>query len=67
MHNLNFSFENSGNLTEESRNYAIDEFIEEAREAGMTVTKIGDIVNIGHEDASTFVDFVKSLDTVEEE
>jgi len=66
MHNLNFSFENKNGLTEESRNYAIEGFIEEARAAGMTVTRIDDLVNIGHEDAYTFVSFVKSLDTIDD-
>ena len=63
MHNLNFSFENDNGIVEESYNHSIDDFIEEAQNYGMTVTRIGNIVNICHDDPHELAKFVKMLDT----
>jgi len=64
---MNFDFERKTKLTEEAMDMATEAFIQEARDAGMTCTKIdNDMVNISHDDAKTLIAFVEQLDVVKD-
>lgn len=66
MYSFSFDFENKSRLTEEALNMATDTFIEEARAAGMTCTKIdNDVVTIAHDDADVLKTFIEYLDIEE--
>ncbi len=66
MYRMNFDFEKKTPLTEEALDMATESFIEEARAAGMTCTKIdNDMVTIAHDDVKTLIAFVEQLDMTE--